>query len=83
MGLRPIRGKSQKGKRKEKEGGGPAALGGTNGAHLVASGSLGRPSHVGFSPTWLSQGRWPPSSTYIYGCPFAQPFACYKFMPLV
>ena len=33
--------------------------------------SLGRLGHVGFSPTWLSQGRWSPSSTYIYGCPLA------------
>ena len=53
---------------KEEEAG-RATSGLHRGAHLGPAAALGRPSHVGFSPTWLSQGGWPPPSNYIEGHP--------------
>jgi hypothetical protein len=40
-------------------------------AHVGAGCPPWPAGHVGISPTWLSQGRWSPPSTYIYGCHLA------------
>ena len=42
-----------------------ATLGGPNGAHLGPAAPLGAAHHVGFSPTWLSQGELHPPLPFI------------------
>ena len=68
-GLGPL-GEIPKGKKEKKEGEGPAALGGPNGAHLGQPAALlGAAPHVGFSPTWGSQGRRSPPFSFKYRSP--------------